>query len=42
MAELTTDISTCCTPADQTVCCEPAEKSGVLWHSRKRRQLRMR
>ncbi len=28
MAELTTDISTCCTPEDQTVCCEPAEKSA--------------
>ena len=28
MAELTTDISTCCTPEDQTACCEPAEKSA--------------
>ena len=28
MAELTTDISTCCDPADQAVCCEPAEKSA--------------
>jgi SAM-dependent methyltransferase len=28
MAELTTDISTCCTPEDQAACCEPAEKSA--------------
>ena len=28
MAELTTDISTCCAPADQAVCCEPAEKTA--------------
>ena len=28
MAELTTDISNCCAPADQAVCCDPAEKSG--------------
>ncbi len=28
MAELTSEISTCCAPGDQVACCDPAEKSA--------------